>query len=141
MGNPHYFGLYKLSDGSLVHVKLVDTVGQERFKSLNNQYYTNADCCLLVYDITNRKSFEECKNYFNKNLIDKCKKNIKVILLGNNTDLEDKREVKSEEGAAFALENNYNFMETSCMKNTNVANAFQTLLEMTNIDIKKNKTK
>ena len=100
-GLPNYFCAYQLTDGSLVHVKLLDTGGQEHFKSLNEQYYKNADCCLLVYDITNRESFEECKDYYNKNLIEKCKKNVKVILLGNKTDLEDKREVKPEEGAGL----------------------------------------
>ena len=58
--------------------------------------------------------------------------------MGNKTDLEDKREVKPEEGAAFALENDYIFMETSCLKNENVANAFETLIEITNIESKKN---
>ena len=138
IGNPSYFSSYKLSDGSLVSVHLYDTAGQEAFRSLNELYYKKADCCLLVYDITNRKSFEECKNYYNKNIIEKCKKNIKVILLGNKTDLEVHRVISSEEGAGFALEHDYLFMETSCMKNTNVANAFETIIELTNIETKKN---
>ena len=82
-------------------------------------------------------TFDECKNYYNNNIKEKCKKNIKVILLGNKTDLEDQRQVKPEEGAAFALENDYIFMETSCFKNTNVANAFETLIEITNIEAKR----
>ena len=70
---------------------------------------------------------------------EKCKKNIKVILLGNKTDLEGegKREVKSKEGADLAEKNDYIFMETSCLKNTNVADAFETLIEDTNIEAKK----
>ena len=43
----------------------MDTAGEEMFRSLNACYYRKADCCLLVYDITNRQSFEEIKNYFN----------------------------------------------------------------------------
>ena len=119
----------------------MDTAGEEMFRSLNACYYRKADCCLLVYDITNRQSFEEIKNYYNQNIKEQCKKNIKIILLGNKTDLEDNREVPPEEGAKFALENNYIFMETSCLKNTNVANAFETLIEITNIEIKKNYVK
>ena len=61
--------------------------------------------------------------------------------MGNKTDLEDKREVKPEEGAGFALENDYIFIETSCFKNKNVANAFETLIEITNIEAKKNPNK
>ena len=80
----YFFSIYKLSDGSLVNVQLKDTAGQERFRAINNCYYKKADYCLLVYDITDVKSFEECKNYYNKQINDSCKKNIPVILLGNN---------------------------------------------------------
>ena len=52
----------------------MDTAGQERFRSINTSYYRKADCCLLVYDITNRKSFEEIENYFNEKIKEKCKK-------------------------------------------------------------------
>ena len=141
IGTPNYFSSYKLSDGSLVNVQILDTAGQERFKTLTENYYRKADCCLLVYDITKRETFEECKNYYNTNIKEKCKKNIKVIVLGNKTDLEKDRQVKSEEGAGFALENDYIFMETSCLKNQNVAGAFETLIEITNIESKKNKAK
>ena len=109
----------------------MDTAGQERFKSLNVSYYRKADCCLLVYDITNKNSFEECTNYFNEKIKENCKENIQIILLGNKTDLEEARAVPSELGANFALENNYIFMETSCLKNQNVADAFETLIEIT----------
>ena len=94
----------------------MDTAGQERFKSLNVSYYRKADCCLLVYDITNKNSFEECTNYFNEKIKENCKENIQIILLGNKTDLEEARAVPSELGANFALENNYIFMETSCLR-------------------------
>ena len=69
--------------------------------------------------------------------MEKCKKDIKVILLGNKTDLEDQRQVKPEEGAGFALECDYIFIETSCLKNKNVSDAFDTLIEITNIEAKK----
>jgi small GTP-binding protein len=93
----------------------MDTSGQERYRSINENYYRNADCCLLVYDITNVKSFEECK-YYSTQIKERCKKNIKVILLGNKMDLEDKRKIDSKLGADLALKNKYIFMETSCLK-------------------------
>ena len=130
-----------MKDGSIVKVHLLDTSGQEIYKSINETYYKKADCCLLVYDITNRKSFDECKDYYNKNLIEKCKKDVKVILLGNKTDLEDQRVISPEEGAGLALENDYIFMETSCLKNSNVASAFETLIELTNIEEKRKQNK
>ena len=137
MGIENFINNYKLTDGTAVNVIIYDTAGQEKYRALSKIYYKKANCCLLVYDITNRKTFEECKYYFNKNIREMCNKDIIVILLGNKTDLEEKREVPSEEGAGFGVENNYIFMETSCMKNTNVANAFETLIEMTNIETKK----
>jgi len=99
----------------------MDTAGQERFKSINASYCRKADCCLLVYDISNLASFNDCKSYFNQLIKDKCKKDIQVVLLGNKTDLENKRKVPPEDGANFSLQNNYIFMETSCLKNENVA--------------------
>ena len=137
-GNPNFLCSYKLSDGSLVNVDIMDTAGQERYKALNLSYYRKADCCLLVYDITNKKSFDEIKNYYSEKIKENCKQNIQVILLGNKTDLLEDREVLSEEGAKLALDNNYIFMETSCLKNENVASAFETLIEITNIETKKN---
>ena len=141
IGTPHYFVTYKLSDGSLVNVNIMDTNGQERYRSLNLGYYRKADCCLLIYDIADYKSFNECKNYYNEQLMKNCKKDIEVILLGNKSDLKKERKVLPEEAAGFALENNYIFMETSCVKNENVASAFEALIELTNIEIKKNQYK
>ena len=107
VGLPNFFVSYKLSDGSLVNVQLIDTAGQERFRAINKSYYKKADCCLLVYDITDIKSFEDCKDYYNKHINDKCKEDIPVILLGNKTDLSSKRKVDSEDAANFAIKNKY----------------------------------
>ena len=109
----------------------MDTAGQERFRSINNLYCKSANCCLLVYDISDRKSFDECKTYFNNAIKNNCLKGIPVIVLGNKTDLEEQRKVPPEEGANFSAVNNYIFMETSCLKNKNVSDAFATLIEIT----------
>ena len=127
----HEFNTFQLSDGSLVSVTLIDTAGQEKFRALNNQYYRNADGCLLVYDITNMDSFKEIKDYYLRQIKDQCKKNIKIVLLGNKTDLENERKVSSEEGINLAVENGYIFMESSCLNNRTVADSFETLIELT----------
>jgi len=80
----------------------------------------NADILILVYDITNKNSFELCKNFYRDKIKENCHKNIKVILLGNKNDLDDKREVSTQEGYDFALKNEYIFIETSCLKNENI---------------------
>ena len=58
------FQAYQLSDGSLVAINIVDTAGQERYRSLNKSYYNRADGCLLVYDITSKDSFKELEKFF-----------------------------------------------------------------------------
>ena len=128
-------------DGSYVNCEIIDTGGQEKFNSINKTYYKRADCFVLVYDITNVDSFEECKNFYKKEIAENCKENVKVILVGNKTDLEKQRKVKTEEGAKFAEENNYYFRETSCETNSNVSDAFETIIVMTHNDIIKNKEK
>jgi Ras-related protein Rab-2A len=78
-----------------------DTAGQESFKSITRSYYRGSICAFLVYDITNRESFdnlakwlEETKNYAN----DK----ITIMLVGNKTDATQKRVVSFDEGLEFA---------------------------------------
>ena len=132
---------YKLNEGSIVNINFLDLSGAEKYKNISGSFYKKADCCLLVYDITNRKSFTECQNYYRETIKEKCKKNIQIILIGNKTDLEDKRVITKEEGANFALRNDYIFMETSCLKNENVYEAFESIIELTNINLKKNEYK
>ena len=62
-----------------MNVQIYDTAGQEKFKSLNENYYKKADGCLLVYDITSLASFEECKNYYKNNISEKCKKMLNLF--------------------------------------------------------------
>ena len=117
----------------------MDTGGQEKFNSITSNYYKIADCCLLVYDITNIKSFEAIKNYYISELESKGGNILKIILVGNKSDLKDKREINSEEGSNLANKNGFIFMESSCKDNYNVSNAFETLIDMANIELKKNK--
>ena len=137
----NFFQCVQLSDGSVLKLRLLDTAGQERFNSINESYYKQADCCLLVYDITDKKSFESVKNYYVPKIEECCDKILKVVLLGNKADLKDQRQVEDIEGRDLALEKKYIFMESSCKDNYNVADAFTALVEMTNIELKKvNKT-
>jgi len=145
MGNPYLIEsttifdclseTFQLPDGSYVNCEVLDTGGQEKFDSINRKYYQRADCCVLVYDITNKESFKQCKEYYKQEIIDNCKEDIKVILVGNKTDLENDRVISKEEGANFADENDYYFKESSCEHNFNVADVFETIIIMTNNDM------
>ena len=93
---------------------------------------------MLVYDISERKTFNKIRDYYCDKINELCKKDIPVILLGNKTDLNNKRQIDEKEGIDLAISHNYKFKETSCLKNENVAGAFETLIEMWNVEINDN---
>lgn len=129
-----------LSDGSIVACHIQDTAGQERFKSLGISYYRDADAVLLVYDISERESFENIENFFIPQIKENCKEDIIILLIGNKADKIDERKVTTDEGINLALQENYEFKECSCYQNMNVADAFEYLVEKWN-SLNRNKEK
>ena len=127
----------QLSDDSVVNCLIYDTPGGERYNSMNESYYQKADSVLLVYDISNRKSFEQVKNYYCPKIKENYKKKVPIILLGNKGDKEDHREVSIEEGKELAFKQKFAFKEISCLQNENVADAFGALIEMWNVEYHK----
>ena len=136
-GGDKYITAFQLYDGTILNCMIMDTAGQERFDALNLTYYKKADAVLLVYDISNKSSFDKIKSFYVEKIRDNCKKDIPIVLLGNKTDLDDenKREVSSEEGIALASKENYEFHESSCKRNKNVAGAFEALIKSWNFEI------
>lgn len=134
--------IYQLSDGSLVKCYLYDTNGQEKYDALSDNYYRKADGCILVYDITDKESFESIKNSYIPKIKEICKPNIQIVLIGNKLDLNYDREVSVDEGSKLAIEYKFNnFKETSCVDNINVINIFQSIIEITKFEMKKNNNK
>ena len=117
----------------------MDTGGQEIYDSQNRTYYKRADCCLLVYDITREETFNAIENFYINEINNNCKENIIIILLGNKTDLEKDRKISKQKGSELADKYKFFFMETSCEKNHNVADAFETLIIATNTELEKEK--
>ena len=74
-----------------------DTAGQERFRSINSIFYQDASICLLTYDITNKKSFQELKDYWYNSVVEQSSPNIIFHVVGNKNDLFDKGEVDKNE--------------------------------------------
>ena len=131
-----YYVNYKLADGIIVNIQITDSGGIEKFKQINNNYYENADCFFIVFDITDVQSFQDATNFFISKIEENCKKNYKILLVGNKTDLEVKREISYEKGSIFAKQHNYSYIETSCVKiDNNVFLAFQTLVEITHMKV------
>ena len=89
-----------------------DTTGQERFRALAKNAIKNADCVILIYDITDKSSFESIDDWI-KSVKQEKEDNFPMILLGNKIDKEEHRKVTKEEGEMLAKEYNIDFFEIS----------------------------
>ena len=107
----------------IVRIQIWDTAGQEAFRSITRTYYKSSTCAFIVYDITDKKSFENVLTWLNE-CRDMCYKDILICLIGNKSDLESKRVISYEEGKNFAEENNLLFFETSAKDGTNIKECF-----------------
>ena len=92
---------------------------------MTNAYYRDAVGALLVYDITQYRSFESVEEKWSRELYENADANIVVLLVGNKSDLEDKREVSFEEAQDYASQRNMAFIETSALDSSNVEQAFE----------------
>ena len=113
---------------SNVKLQIWDTAGQEKFQSLGYAFYRGADCCALVYDITNQQSFEALSRWrdgFNENAGPQDPASFPFVCLGNKLDQEAERQVATSRGQQWARENNdMLFYETSAVDGTSVEEAF-----------------
>lgn len=113
-------------NGKKVKLQIWDTAGQERFKNITASYYRGGNGVLVVYDITERASFENLNSWLIE--IEKnATKNVFKVLIGNKCDLEEKRQVSTKEGEEFALSNGMKFLETSAKTDSKVKDAFELL--------------
>lgn len=100
----------------VIKAQIWDTAGQERFESMTKAYYRDAMGAFLVYDVTDRDSFEHLKEIWLKQLRDFAHEKIQMMLVGNKADSNmtpGARKVTQEEGIAFAKELDMDFTETS----------------------------
>ena len=112
-----------------IKMQIWDTAGQERFRTVISSYFRGSHGLFLIYDITNRDSFKNLENWLSE-IEEHASKNVLKILIGNKCDLENDREIKTEEGQAFANRNGMQFMETSAKMNTNINESFETLAKL-----------
>lgn len=109
--------------GKSVKLQVWDTAGQERFRSVTRSYYRGAAGALLVYDISNRESFNALTNWLT-DARTLASPDIVIVLVGNKKDLEADREVTFLEASRFAQENELMFLETSARTGENVEEVF-----------------
>ena len=113
-------------DEQRIKMQIWDTAGQERFKNIIASYYRGAHGILLIYDVTDKDSFKNLSNWLIE--IEKnSSKNVLKVLIGNKTDLEEKRVISYNQAKEFADSYGLKYIETSAKKNLNVNEAFATL--------------
>ena len=113
----------KVEDTS-VKLQIWDTCGQEVYRSLISSFYRSASLAIVVYSIDNEESFTHIEKWLN-DIKTQSNPNVKIFLIGNKADLEEKREVTKEAGEKFFNDHNISFFtETSAKTGLNVQNVF-----------------
>lgn len=110
-------------DESRVKLQIWDTAGQERFRSVTHAYYRDAHALLLLYDVTNKTSFDNVRAWLSE-IREYANEDVVIMLLGNKSDCGQERVVKREDGERLASEYKVPFMETSAKTGLNVELAF-----------------
>lgn len=130
-------------DGTPIKLKIWDTAGQERFRNITNQYYKGADGIILVFDVTEQKSFEKIKEWMSQIRANTQADQIGLVLLGNKCDIEP-RAISPSDGKALGEElGKVEYYETSALNGSGITKAFEFLakniLEKKKIDLKNQK--
>ena len=116
--------------GHKIKITISDTAGQERFRSIATNYIKNSDGIFIVFDLSNKSSFESISYWINE--INKVKNldELKIIILGNKNDLTNIREISKEEISEFIKTNNYKIIETSAKTGEGIKEAFEDLVDL-----------
>lgn len=119
-------------DGKTIKLQIWDTAGQERFRTITSSYYRGAHGIIVVYDVTDKESFNNVK-YWLQEILKYASDNVSRLLVGTKADLSSKKVVSYDEGKETADSLGISFMETSAKNAHNVEQAFQAMVT----DIKK----
>jgi len=114
-------------DGKSIKLQIWDTAGQERFRTITSSYYRGAHGIIIVYDITDKASFTNVKQWMGE--IDRyANTNVKKLLIGNKVDA-DQKAVTSAEGSEYAASLGLSFKETSAKTSVGVEEAFLAIIK------------
>jgi len=115
-------------DDRTVRLQLWDTAGQERFRSLIPSYIRDSSVAVVVYDVTNAKTFEQTRKWVD-DVRSERGNDVIIVLVGNKTDLADKRQVTEQQGVDEAKKNGLMFIETSAKVGHNVKLLFKRIAQ------------
>ncbi|XP_006862434.1 PREDICTED: ras-related protein Rab-39A [Chrysochloris asiatica] len=129
VGVEFYSRALQLRTGPRVKLQLWDTAGQERFRCITRSFYRNMVGVLLVFDMTNRKSFEHIPDWYQEVMATQGPDKAVFLLVGHKSDLQSIRCVSAQEAEELATSLGMSFVETSARNNSNVDLAFDTLAD------------
>ena len=125
-------------NGEDIRLKIWDTAGQEKFRSIQKQYYRNSDGILLVFDVTKFDTFNVLEEWINS-IKNQTSNDIIVVLVGNKIDLNNKV-ISDDEIKNFANDNKFKYFLTSAATGKNINEVFDYIVkEIYNIKSKKKK--
>ncbi|TFG01113.1 MAG: GTP-binding protein [Promethearchaeota archaeon] len=117
----------RLDNWGEISAQIWDLGGQESFRSLRKLYLEGANGALVIYDVTNRKTFEKLDDWLKS--FTEARGEQPLLLIGNKADLKGKIEIEEKEGKDYAEKNNMAFLLTSAKTGMNVEDAFKDLIE------------
>ena len=123
--------------GKVVRLQIWDSAGQENYRSITRAYYRSSVCAILVFDVSNRKSFEDIKSWLEE-ATNFGSDSMYLVLLGNKCELGEGRSVSFEEGSKFARDHGMLFFEVSAITGLNVMKSFTVIVERVLDDIRRN---
>jgi small GTP-binding protein len=112
-----------------IKIKIWDTAGQERYRSIALSSIRNSNGVLLVYDITNKTSYNTLEYWFKQITNTIAVSDTPIVLVGNKVDLENEREIPCDKGEEFAKKHGIRFFECSAKSGKNVQEAFNCLID------------
>ncbi|XP_036603033.1 ras-related protein Rab-42 [Trichosurus vulpecula] len=127
VGVEFYCRMLELASGPRVKLQLWDTAGEERYRSITRSFYRNTVGVLLVFDVTNRKSFDHIEDWYQQVASQQGLDKVIFLLVGHKTDLQQAHQVSTQEAENLASVLGMTFLETSAKTNSNVTLAFETL--------------
>ena len=101
-----------LENHKIVKVQLWDTAGQDKFRAITRNYYKGARGIILIYDVTNIKSYENIKKWINE-IKEEISEKVSIVLIANKIDNEPERKISREQGEKLAKDNDVTFFEAS----------------------------
>ncbi|KAJ6230221.1 ras-like protein [Anaeramoeba flamelloides] len=126
-------------DSKPVVLEIIDTAGQEEYRSVRDKYFRSGEGFIIVYSITSRSSFSEAEKILLKIKQVKEDSRVPVVLVGNKLDLESERIVERDESENLKKKYNLTFFESSAKTGKNVVQCFEESIRKLRATPKKNK--